>query len=118
MKRLLASAAVAMAWASPAIAAVTLITNGGGQLTGATGVIVYGVSYDVAFIDGHCSDVFDGCDSSSDFDLKPGRCFRGRLCAGPSSVLEHPGGPVRHRSVAGIRLWRFIDGIVRGTDPL
>ena len=39
----------------------------GGQLLGASDVIVDGVSYDVEFVDGTCVDLFDGCDSASDF---------------------------------------------------
>lgn len=51
----------------PAARAATLIVAGDGQLTGATGVDVDGVLYDVAFRDGTCIDLFDGCDSPDDF---------------------------------------------------
>ena len=46
--------------------AATLIVEGG-QLMGATGVDVGGSLYDVNFVDGTCIDLFDGCDSNSDF---------------------------------------------------
>lgn len=46
-------------------AAVLQVTNG--ILTGATGVIVAGRSYDVSFIDGSCANLFSGCNSNSDF---------------------------------------------------
>lgn len=45
----------------------TLNVNGSGKLTGATGVMVNGNSYDVEFLDGSCEEVFDGCDELSDF---------------------------------------------------
>jgi len=51
---------------TPAIAAPTLVVNGG-ILEGATGVDVGGTLYDVTFMDGSCADVFDGCDESADF---------------------------------------------------
>jgi len=41
----------------------------GGQLLGASGVIVNGVSYDVQFLDGTCAALFSGCDADSDFDF-------------------------------------------------
>jgi opacity protein-like surface antigen len=70
MKRFLAgAAALAAVLASPA-AAATLITNGSGQLTGATGVSVNGASYDVEFVEGTCAALFGGCDSISDFPFQ------------------------------------------------
>lgn len=39
----------------------------GGQLFGASGVIVDGASYDVAFLDGSCIDLYGGCDQSTEF---------------------------------------------------
>jgi hypothetical protein len=67
MNRILAvAAAVAVAVASPAGAAVLLV-NGGGQLTGATGVNVGGSAYDVSFVEGSCAGLFGGCDAASDF---------------------------------------------------
>lgn len=45
---------------------VVLQTNGP-TLTGARGVLVNGVSYDVQFKEGSCSELFSGCDSASDF---------------------------------------------------
>lgn len=38
-----------------------------GQLLGATGVLVGGVSYNVSFQGGTCVDLFGGCDSVADF---------------------------------------------------
>jgi hypothetical protein len=64
------AAALAIALASPAGAA-TLITNGNGKLTGATGVTVYGTSYDVEFVEGTCLSLFGGCDNASDFNFGP-----------------------------------------------
>jgi len=39
----------------------------GGELVGASGVVVDGETYDVEFLDGTCVDVFNGCDEASDF---------------------------------------------------
>lgn len=47
--------------------AIFIVENG--VLTGADGVIVDGTSYDVRFVDGECTVVFDGCDAASDFDF-------------------------------------------------
>ena len=44
-----------------------LLVDGNGRLTGATGVEVAGVMYDVAFVEGTCIDLFSGCDEQSDF---------------------------------------------------
>lgn len=54
---------------SPASAAVELLVNGDGKLTGANGVDVGGTLYDVRFVDGTCVAVFSGCDSLSDFQF-------------------------------------------------
>jgi hypothetical protein len=42
----------------------------GGELLGASGVIVDGSSYDVEFLRGSCIALYNGCDSSSDFTFK------------------------------------------------
>ncbi len=47
--------------------AATLLVNGSGILTGATGVNVGGTLYDVEFVDGTCIALFTGCDSVNDF---------------------------------------------------
>ena len=47
--------------------AATLLTNSSGQLTGALDIDVDGALYDVSFVDGSCSDLFNGCNESSDF---------------------------------------------------
>jgi len=39
----------------------------GGQLMGASGVLVDGDLYDVEFVDGTCIELFSGCDGASDF---------------------------------------------------
>jgi len=66
MRRVLyAIGAAALSFSGPSGAAVLL--NDGTELTGATGVIVNGSSYDVTFVDGTCQALFDGCDSSADF---------------------------------------------------
>ena len=40
--------------------AATVVMSGG-QLMGATGVEVNGASYDVAFLDGSCNSLYNGC---------------------------------------------------------
>lgn len=62
-----AAAALALTVASPAAAAVQIVSNG--VLTGATGVVVNGMTYNVAFGDSTCAAAFDGCDSNSDFSF-------------------------------------------------
>lgn len=57
----------ALALSLSAANAATLHIDGTGQLTGASGVSVGGSLYDVAFVDGTCSGLFDGCDETSDF---------------------------------------------------
>ncbi len=42
----------------------------GGQLHGASDVLVDGALYDVQFLDGTCIDLFDGCDDVSDFTFQ------------------------------------------------
>jgi hypothetical protein len=59
---------VSLALASSADAA-TLLVNGSGLLTGATGVDVGGTLYDVEFVEGSCVALFDGCDAVTDFDF-------------------------------------------------
>lgn len=57
---------------SPAQAATLNIAGAGGILLGASGVDVGGVLYDVAFVDGTCIALFDGCDATSDFAFTDG----------------------------------------------
>lgn len=45
----------------PARAATLIVSDG--ELTGATGVIVEGASYDVTFAEGSCNSLFNGCTS-------------------------------------------------------
>src|SRR4051794_29243093 len=63
------AAAAALTMAAPAAAATLVIDSTTAKVTGATRVIVNGTSYDVNFLDGTCSYVFGGCDSTSDFDF-------------------------------------------------
>ena len=49
--------------------AVTL-TVVGGQLMGASSVLVDGALYDVQFVDGTCIDLYNGCDDTSDFTFQ------------------------------------------------
>lgn len=58
--------AVALLLAASGATAATLNVVGG-QLLGASGVDVGGAFYDVEFVDGTCIDLFDGCDSPTDF---------------------------------------------------
>jgi hypothetical protein len=61
------------------VAALVLIAGGaqavtldidGGQLNGASGVLVDGSLYDVQFLDGTCIALYDGCDDTSDFTFQ------------------------------------------------
>lgn len=54
-------------FAAPTEAATLIVESG--VLKGATGVIVQGQSYNVAFVEGTCSQAFGGCDQISDFDF-------------------------------------------------
>jgi hypothetical protein len=65
-----ALAAVALPLAVSPAGAASQITNGSGQLTGATGVTVGAGTYDVEFVEGSCSAVFGGCDGLSDFTFQ------------------------------------------------
>lgn len=58
-----ASVLAALSLSTVATAAVNWQVDGAGTLTGANGVIVGGVSYDVSFVDGSCSGLFNGCDA-------------------------------------------------------
>ncbi|MDP6564433.1 MAG: PEP-CTERM sorting domain-containing protein [Alphaproteobacteria bacterium] len=59
--------ATAVITVAPADAAPIL---SGGQLVGATDVVVSGVGiFDVDFLEGRCIDLFDDCDAVSDFDF-------------------------------------------------
>ena len=58
--------ALAALAASTSVDAANLIIVGG-KLAGATGVDVSGSLYNVEFVDGTCSAVFGGCNSSADF---------------------------------------------------
>jgi hypothetical protein len=61
---MVAAPAGLIATAAPA---ATLTLGAGGQLLGASGVVVGGVSYDVSFVDGTCAGLYGGCDATADF---------------------------------------------------
>lgn len=69
MKKLLIGSLLLWGAVCSGAQAVTLHVAGG-KLTGASGVEVDGVLYDVEFRDGTCIALFDGCDSASDFTFK------------------------------------------------
>lgn len=64
-------------WGSWALVSTIVLTGFGaqaaapvidlGELQGATGVNVAGTVYDIAFVEGTCIEVYDGCDEVSDF---------------------------------------------------
>jgi hypothetical protein len=70
LKALMAAGAMLTATlaAGPAMAANPVVS--GGKLTGATGVVVGGTTYNVEFVDGTCGSVFTGCDAASDFTFQ------------------------------------------------
>ena len=51
-------------------AQATTLNVVGGQLMGASGVVVGGTLYDVEFISGSCIALFTGCDDASDFTFQ------------------------------------------------
>ena len=53
-------------------AAVIHITDSSGKLLGANNVLVDGALYDVEFLDGTCTNLFNGCDEQSDFTFDTG----------------------------------------------
>jgi hypothetical protein len=65
----LAAVLVALGSAPAANADPVLLVNGSGVLIGAKNVHAGGTLYDVAFVDGTCIDVFEGCDAVSDFSF-------------------------------------------------
>ena len=69
LKSLTAIAALVAACMSPA-AGTTLIVNGSGELTGATGVVINGSTYNVTFAEGSCAGLFGGCTTVSDFTFQ------------------------------------------------
>ncbi len=69
--RLLGAAALSLSLATVATQAAAVpvaLINGSGQLTGATGVVVGAVTYNVSFVDGTCISLFGGCVNAS-FDF-------------------------------------------------
>lgn len=61
--------AVAVLTATTGLAATVTLNVVDGQLRGASNVDVNGTLYDVEFLDGSCVALFDGCDSTFDFDF-------------------------------------------------
>ncbi len=72
-KQLLASSLLSVAvlfiLAASSASAATLNVVGG-ELLGASGVIVDGSSFNVEFLDGTCIDIYNGCDDVSDFTFQ------------------------------------------------
>ena len=69
--RLLGAAALSLSLATVATQAAAVpvaLINGSGQLTGATGVVVGALTYNVNFVDGSCISLFGGCLNAS-FDF-------------------------------------------------
>lgn len=75
MNKLISSFAILFAISCGAVAAPVLLTNGTGQVIGATGIFIqngsFSGTFDVSFEDGSCESLFSGCDSSSDFAGSP-----------------------------------------------
>ena len=61
--------ALAFGVAATVAQAADLIIDADGQLTGATGVEIGGVLYDVEFVDGSCRELFDPCNDVADFEF-------------------------------------------------
>ena len=51
--------------AAPSVFAVPVLQIEAGRLMGANNVTVNGANYNVAFVDGSCSSVFNGCDNAA-----------------------------------------------------
>jgi hypothetical protein len=66
-KKLAGATLAALSVSAAPSAAAVLNVSLDGQLMGASGVAVDGILYDVAFRDGTCIELFDGCDTGSDF---------------------------------------------------
>lgn len=61
--------AIAFGFAATVAQAADLIIDADGQLTGATGVEVGGVLYDVEFVEGSCRELFHPCNDVEDFEF-------------------------------------------------
>jgi len=68
MKRINKLLAVTLFFFSYSSASFSVVLNiNGDTLMGASGVDVNGALYDVQFLDGTCSDLYNGCDQNTDF---------------------------------------------------
>jgi len=67
LSRRLLLASLALILEASGTSAATLVVDGGGNLLGATDISVGGALYDVTFVEGTCSALFDGCDDPTDF---------------------------------------------------
>ena len=65
-----ASLVFALTLMSGGVASAATLNVVGGQLMGASNVLVDGSLYDVQFLDGTCIDLFNGCDDVSDFTFQ------------------------------------------------
>lgn len=66
LKKYLISLAATLLVSLP-VCSATLFIDSSNQLYGATGIEVSGSFYDVLFINGSCSQLYNGCDQASDF---------------------------------------------------
>ena len=66
MKKLLPMCLLVLGLGAGSAHGATLVVDGSGILTGATGVMVNGTPYDVSFQGGSCNAVFNGCDPFMD----------------------------------------------------
>jgi len=69
--------------------ATTLQIDANGILTGATDVDVGGTLYNVAFVDGTCAALFNGCDAPTDFYFPTGPDAMAAAAALATSVLQY-----------------------------
>ena len=92
MKRTLIAVTSFLLWLATAQAA-TLNVDFSGQLTGASGVDVGGVLYDVTFEEGSCIGLFSGCDTNSDFTFTSAAAARlASLALLDQVLLDGPAG--------------------------
>ena len=75
MTKLIFSLTILFATTGGAFAAPVLLTDGTGQVVGATGIFIqngsFSGTFDVSFEDGSCASLYGGCDDNSDFDGNP-----------------------------------------------
>lgn len=62
--------AVTLLFSSSIVMSMPILQVTGGILTGALNIDVDGTLYDVEFVDGKCTQIFDGCDDITDFTFQ------------------------------------------------